>query len=115
MLPHGDFVAFHVAPASREMATAGMLQLLDHDMFWLMTATSFGSYGLAETAGSVPPFTLTSVSTRGSGTGEGVGAGDGVGDGVGAGEGVARVGSGVGPSVGGASAALVTEARFGDA
>jgi hypothetical protein len=109
-LPHGDFVAFHVAPASREMATAGMLQLLDHEMFWLMTATSFGSKGLAETAGSVPPFTLTSESTRGVGVGEGEGVGEGVG--VAVGEGVASV---VGPSVGSAVAVLVTEARFGDA
>jgi hypothetical protein len=102
MLPHGDFAAFHVAPASREIATAGMLQFLDHEMFWLMTATSFGSKGLAETAGSVPPLTLTSESTRG----EGVGAGEGVG------EGVASV---VGSSVGGAVAVLVTDARPGDA
>jgi hypothetical protein len=110
-LPHGVFVAFHVAPASLEMASAGMLQLLDHEMFWLMTATSFGSYGLAETAGSVPPFTLISVSTRGAGTGVGEGDGVGVGEGEGVGEGVSE---GVGPSVGDASAALVREARLGD-
>ena len=103
-LPHGDFVAFHVAPASREMATAGMLQFLDHEMFWLMTATSFGSKGLAETAGSVPPFTLTSESTLG------------VGEGLAVGEGVASVvGPSVGPSVGAAVAVLVTDARSGGA
>jgi hypothetical protein len=109
-LPHGDFIAFHDAPASREMATAGMLQLLDHEMFWLMTATSFGSKGLAEMAGSVPAFTLTSESTRGEGEGEGEGVGEAVGEGVG--EGVASV---VGPSAGSAVAVLVTDARFSEA
>lgn len=102
------------------MATAGRLQLLDHEMFWLMTATSFGSKGLAEIAGSVPPFTLTSESTRGEGEGLGEGEGEGVGEGEGESEGEASVvGEGeasvVGPSVSTAVVVLVTDARFSEA
>jgi hypothetical protein len=76
-------------------------------MFWSMTATRFGSYGLAETVGSVPALTLTADRTCGVGVEKAVG--------LAFGEGVASiVGSAVGLAVG-EGVAVVAVAAGGEA
>jgi hypothetical protein len=107
-LPHGALAAAHVWPASRETLTAGMPQPRSHKMFWSMTATRFGSYGLAETVGSVPALTRTADRTRGVGVENAVG--------LAVGEGVASiVGSGVGVAVAAVVAEVVAVAPGGEA